>query len=138
MNILTVQSAGNVPRGTNVWLTGQQAAARLHLLTPDKPEDIEAAQADLDRAKFAFKKATDRGDQTAIDKAEKARDKARDKFNERRLYTTNAQTGFKAGEEIAIEGDLDRGLQQMLGVDMQAARVEPVAVTETTGTATGA
>lgn len=40
---------------------------------------------------------------------------------DRKLYTANDQLGFKAGEELAIEGDLDRGLEAMFGIQPAAA-----------------
>lgn len=138
MKTMTVQSAGNIPAGTKVWLTGDQASARMHLLNADDPKEFEKAQADLDRAKMLLTKARLNRDPEAIDKAEKVQQKAREKLNERRLYVTNAQTGFKAGEEIAIQGKLDRGLEQLFGVAPQAASVAPKAVTETPKTATDA
>ncbi|KRA44694.1 hypothetical protein [Devosia sp. Root635] len=35
---------------------------------------------------------------------------------DRKLFTANDQLGFKGGEELAIESDLDRGLEVMFGI----------------------
>ena len=77
MKITKVALFGNIPSGTQVWLTPQQAGSRSHAL------------------------------------AEVETDKTR---KDRKLYVTNQQLGFKAGEELAIEGDLDRGLEAMFGI----------------------
>lgn len=116
MKTLTVLAPGNISAGTRVWLTGQQASARQHLLAADKPEELAAAMKDLETAKLALIKARKGDDAAAIDKAEKAQDKAREKLNQRRLYTLNANSAFKAGEELAVDGDMDRHLESMLGV----------------------
>lgn len=34
----------------------------------------------------------------------------------RGVYVANQQLGFKAGEEIGVDGKLDRGLEQMFGI----------------------
>lgn len=39
----------------------------------------------------------------------------------RKLYAANQQLGFKAGEELAVEGNLDRTLQAMFGIEGEAA-----------------
>ncbi len=65
-------------RDCAVWLTGQQASARQHLLAADKPEELASAMKDLETAKLALIKARKGDDAAAIDKAEKAQDKARE------------------------------------------------------------
>ena len=40
---------------------------------------------------------------------------------DRTLYAANGQLGFKEGEELAIEGDLDRGLEAMFGIEPETA-----------------
>ncbi|HQS18612.1 hypothetical protein [Reyranella sp.] len=121
MKTTIVQLAGNVPAGTRLWLTGEQAVARAHLLSADKPNELEKVEADIARAKQATARARKDKDESAIERAEGDLESARKALARRRLYTTNGQTAFKAGEEIAIESDLDRGLEQMLGI----APVEP-------------
>ena len=39
------------------------------------------------------------------------------RMKDRALYAANAQLGFKKGEELAIEGELDRGLEAMFGIE---------------------
>lgn len=39
----------------------------------------------------------------------------------RSLFVANAQLGFKAGEEIGVEGDLDRGLELLFGLEGKPA-----------------
>ncbi len=39
------------------------------------------------------------------------------RVKDRKLYEANDQLGFKAGEELAIDGDLDRGLETMFGIE---------------------
>jgi len=89
MKVSKVIRFGNVPMGTQLWLTDAQASARQHAISP----------ADSDK----------RGPK------------------DRKRYTANQQLGFKAGEELAIEGNLDRGLEQMFGIepDAHAGRVKP-------------
>lgn len=41
------------------------------------------------------------------------------KLKDRKLFTADGQLGFKAGEELAIEGDLDRGLEMMFGIEAE-------------------
>jgi hypothetical protein len=50
----------------------------------------------------------------SLDEGEKSKDK-------RKLCTANAPLGFKAGEKLAIEGDLDRGLEIMFGLEPSPA-----------------
>lgn len=38
------------------------------------------------------------------------------KVRDRKLYLANGQLGFKAGEELSVEGDLDAGLELMFGL----------------------
>lgn len=78
MTVSKVAQFGHVPAGTKIWLTRDQAAARLHQISP-----VETSQT----------------------------------MSGRKLYAADGQLGFKAGEEFAIEGDLDRGLEMMLGID---------------------
>ena len=77
MKVTKVALFGNIPAGTQVWLTEKQASSRGHLISEVK-----------------------------TDKSVK----------DRKLYAANGQLGFKAGEELAIEGDLDRGLEAMFGI----------------------
>lgn len=77
MKVTKVALFGNIPAGTQVWLTKKQASSRSHLITEVKT------------------------DKTVKD---------------RTLYAANGQLGFKEGEELAIEGDLDRGLEAMFGI----------------------
>lgn len=77
MKVTKVANFGNIPAGTQVWLTKRQASSRAHLLTEIKT------------------------DKTVKD---------------RNLYAANGQLGFKEGEELSIEGDLDRGLEAMFGI----------------------
>ena len=77
MKVTKVVLFGNIPAGSQVWLTDEQARSRAHLLTESKSDK---------------------------------------KVKDRQLYTANAQLGFKAGEELAIEGELDRGLEAMFGI----------------------
>ena len=39
---------------------------------------------------------------------------------DRELYAADQQLGFKAGEELSIEGELDRGLEAMFGIKPEA------------------
>jgi hypothetical protein len=41
--------------------------------------------------------------------------------SDRGVYVATQQLGFKAGEELGLEGDLDRGLQNMFGLGAPAA-----------------
>lgn len=40
---------------------------------------------------------------------------------DRKLFTANDQLGFKKGEELAIEGVLDRGLEVMFGIEVESS-----------------
>lgn len=82
MKVTKVALFGNIPAGTQVWLTKKQASSRRHLITEVKTE------------------------KTVKDRA---------------LYAANGQLGFKEGEELAIEGDLDRGLEAMFGIEPATA-----------------
>ena len=80
--IHTVALFGNVPAGTKLHLTQQQASARMHALSVEKAAT-----------------ASGRG-----------------------VYIANQQLGFKAGEEIGVDGKLDRGLEAMLGISASASK----------------
>lgn len=65
----------------------------------------------------------------AISPAESAK-----QVKDRKLFTANDQLGFKQGEELAIEGELDRGLQLMFGIAVEsppAAVASKLAAAET-------
>lgn len=83
---------GNIPLGTKVWLTDAQASARAHLLTPT-------------------------GEKAVIRKVKAADGEIEES---RKLYVADAQLGFKAGEELAVEGDVDRGIELLFGIENKA------------------
>lgn len=79
--VVTLQSGTNVPSGTVMHLTRQQAEARRHALVPVKDWHDRNAKPD-----------------------------------QRLAFTSSAQVFFKAGEELGLEGELDRGVALAAGV----------------------
>jgi len=86
--VVTLQSGTNVPSGTVMHLTRQQADARRHALVPVKGWHDRDGKPD-----------------------------------QRMAFTSNAQVFFKAGEELGLEGELDRGVAIAAGVNEPAAGV---------------
>lgn len=77
--MVTLRSGTNVPAGTVMHLTRQQAEARRHLLTPVKGWHDPKGK------------------------------------DERLAFSSSQQVFFKAGEELGLEGDLDRSVAVAAG-----------------------
>lgn len=103
MKTKTFGAYGELPGGSRVRLTGEQAAAREHLITAEDAKALEADRRAVSDAKTALAAArkSDRGkDVTA---AEAQLSKAREALAKPRIYIAKAPLGFKAGEEVAVD-----------------------------------